>query len=87
MELTYQGLRIRLPLEGVIGVETFTLDASFNNHVSAELALIAEEEGIEAAVHQITDGDSIEVYEEGQERLLFAGKITDARMVNERSLC
>ena len=87
MELTYQGLRIRLPLEGVIGVETFTLDASFNNHVSAELALIAEEEGIEAAVHQITDGDSIEVYEEGQERLLFAGKITDARMANERSLC
>lgn len=87
MELTYQGLKIKLPLEGVIGVEAFTLDASFNNHVSVELVLIAEEEGIEAAIHGLADGDGIEVYEEGRERLLFAGKITDARMVNDRGLC
>ena len=32
MEITYQGLRIQLPLEGVIGVESFSMDASFNKY-------------------------------------------------------
>ncbi|MCI9072661.1 MAG: hypothetical protein HFH80_07615, partial [Lachnospiraceae bacterium] len=87
MELTYQGLKIRLPLEGVIGVEAFTLDASFNHHVSVELTLIAEEEKIESAIHGTADCDGIEVYEEGREKLLFAGKIVDVKMVKDRGLC
>ena len=37
MEITYQGLRIQLPFEGVIGIESFSMDASFNEHVSVEL--------------------------------------------------
>ena len=87
MELTYQGLKIRLPLEGVIDVEAFTLDASFNHHVSVELTLIAEEEKIESAIHGTADQDGIEVYEEGRGKLLFAGKIVDVKMVKDRGLC
>ncbi|MGN0403378.1 MAG: hypothetical protein ACI4HQ_14135, partial [Acetatifactor sp.] len=87
MELTYQGLIIKLPLEGVCGVEAFTLDASFNHHVSVELALIAEEEKVEAAIHGTADNDGIEVYEEGREQLLFAGKIVNVKMVKDRGLC
>lgn len=37
MEITCQGLRIQLPFEGVIGIESFSMDVSFNEHVSVEL--------------------------------------------------
>lgn len=84
MEITYQGLRIRLPFEGVIGAESFTMDASFNEHVSVELVLLVDEDGIEADVHGIADGDSIEVYEDST---IFAGKITDTWMQRNRGLC
>ena len=86
MELAYQGLLIRLPFEGAVGVEAFEMDASFNDHVSLRLLLLMEEEKIEALVHGIEDGDHIKVYKEGQERTLYAGKITDAKMVQERGL-
>lgn len=85
MEITFQGLRILLPFEGVIGAESFTMDASFNTHVSVELMLLVEEENIETAIHGIADGDDIKVYEDGMEGLLFAGKITDVKMQKERS--
>ena len=87
MELTYQGLKINIPLEGLVGVEEFKLEASFNKHVSAELLLIAEEEKIESAIHGLADNDGIEVYENDLGELLFAGKITDAQMVRDRGLC
>ena len=87
MELTYQGLKIKIPLEGLISVEEFTLEASFNKHVSVELTLIAEEEKIEAAIDGLADHDGIEVYESDRAELLFAGKITDAKMVRVRGLC
>ncbi len=87
MELTYQGLKIRIPLEGLVSVEEFKMEASFNKHVSVELALIAEEEKIESAIHGLADNDGIEVYENGQEELMFAGKIIDAKMVKDRGLC
>ena len=83
MEITYQGLRIQLPFEGVIGIESFSMDASFNEHVSVELGLLAEEETIEHAIHGIADRDGIEVYEDG---ILFAGKITDTWMKKECGL-
>ena len=84
MEITYQGLRIQLPFEGVIGIESFSMDASFNEHVSVELGLLVEEETIEPAIHGIADGDGIEVYEDG---ILFAEKITDTWMKKECGLC
>ncbi|MCI8973849.1 MAG: hypothetical protein HFH79_09715 [Lachnospiraceae bacterium] len=84
MEITYQGLRIQLPFEGVIGIESFSMDASFNEHVSVEFGLLVEEETIEPAIHGIADGDGIEVYEDG---ILFAGKITDTWMKKECGLC
>lgn len=87
MELSYQGLKINIPLEGLVSVEEFKLEASFNKHVSVELSLIAEEEKIEPAIHGLADNDGIEVYEKDQEQLLFAGKITDAQMVKNRGLC
>lgn len=87
MELTYQGLKIKIPLEGLISVEEFKLEASFNKHVSVELSLIAEEEKIESAINGLADYDGIEVYESGRAELLFAGKITDAKMVRDRGLC
>ena len=87
MEITYQGLRIRLPFEEVIGVESFTMDASFNEHVSVELVLLAKEEKIEAAVHGIADGDGIEVYGDGIDGVFFAGRITDVWMQKERGMC
>ena len=34
MELAYQGLFIRLPFEGAVGVEAFEMNASFNDHVT-----------------------------------------------------
>jgi hypothetical protein len=46
MEITYQGLRIKLPFEGVIGIESFSMDVSFNEHVSVELGFLVEEETI-----------------------------------------
>ena len=87
MEITYQGLRIQLPLEGVIGVESFSMDASFNEHISVSIMLLAEEETIESAVHGIADGDKIEVYEDGRDGIFFVGKITDIWMQKERGLC
>ena len=87
MELTYQGLKIKIPLEGLVSVEEFKLEASFNKHVSVEIALIAEEEKIEPAINGLADNDGIEVYESNREELLFAGKITDAKMVKDRGLC
>ncbi len=87
MEITYQGLRIQLPFEGVIGIESFSMDASFNEHVSVELGLLVEEETIEPAIHGIADGDGIEVYEDGRDGILFAGKITDTWMKKECGLC
>ena len=87
MELTYQGLKINIPLEGLVSVEEFKLEASFNKHVSVELSLIAEEEKIEPAIHGLADNDGIEVYENDREELLFAGKIIDAQMVKNRGLC
>jgi hypothetical protein len=46
MEITYQGLRVQLPFEGVIGIESFSMDVSFNEHVSVELGFLVEEETI-----------------------------------------
>lgn len=84
MEITYQGLRIRLPMEGMIQAEEFTLNASFNDHVSVQVSFLAEEEGLEASIHGIMDGAELIVEEEG---ILFRGKITKAEMVGERGLC
>ena len=86
MELAYQGLLIRLPFEGAIGIEEFEMSASFNDHVSLRLLLVMKEEKIETLVHGIEDGDNIEVYKKGQDEVLYAGKITDARMEQERGL-
>ena len=87
MEITYQGLRIQLPFEGDIRIESFSMDASFNEHVSVELKLLVEEETIEPAIHGISDGDGIEVYEDGRDGILFVGKITDTWMKKEHGLC
>ena len=59
MELAYQGLFIRLPFEGAVGVEAFEMNASFNDHVTLRLLLLVEEEKIEALIHGIGDGRSI----------------------------
>lgn len=79
MELAYQGLFIRLPFEGAVGVEAFEMNASFNDHVTLRLLLLVEEEKIEALIHGIGDGDDIEVYKAEADELLYAGKITDAK--------
>ena len=86
MELAYQGLFIRLPFEGAVGVEAFEMNASFNDHVTLRLLLLVEEEKIEALIHGIGDGDDIEVYKAEADGLLYAGKITDAKMEQDRSL-
>ena len=44
MELAYQGLFIRLPFEGAVGVEAFEMNASFNDHVTLRLLLLVEED-------------------------------------------
>ena len=61
MEITYQGLRIVLPLDGIIMAEDVTLDASFNHHAEVSLLLLADEENIENSIHSLPDGASIEV--------------------------
>ena len=86
MELAYQGLFIRLPFEGAVGVEAFEMNASFNDHVTLRLLLLVEEEKIEALIHGIGDGDDIEVYKAEADGLLYAGKITDAKMEQDHSL-
>ena len=86
MEITYQGLRIQLPFEGVIGIESFSMDASFNEHVSVELGFLVEEETIEHAIHGIADRDGIGLYEDGRDAILFAGT-TDTWMKKECGLC
>lgn len=86
MELAYQGLWIRLPFEYAVGVEALELNAMFNQHVSLELLLLMEEEKIEAIIHGIEDGDHIEVYKDDRDGIVYAGKITDARMEQERGL-
>jgi hypothetical protein len=72
MELAYQGLFIRLPFEGAVGVEAFEMNASFNDHVTLRLLLLVEEEKIEALIHGIGDGDDIEVYKAEADGLLYA---------------
>lgn len=86
MELAYQGLIVRIPFEGALGIEAIEMDASLNDHVSFRLLLLLEEDRIEALVHGTADGDHIEVYREGQDGILFAGKITKAGMCRERGL-
>lgn len=86
MELTYQGLRIRIPFGDVVGIEAFEMDAAFNAHVTAGLMLLVEEDKIGELICGISDGDGIAVYGEDGEAL-FAGKITDAKMVREQGLC
>ena len=71
MKVTYQGLRIILPIDGIVQVESFILEASFNRHASVSLLLLVEEEGIEWELHGLADGAAIEVYEEEG---LFKGK-------------
>ncbi|MCM1259105.1 MAG: DUF6531 domain-containing protein, partial [Roseburia sp.] len=87
MELTYQGLKICLPIEGVVEIESFEMDASFNAHAFAGLVLLMEEERIQKSVHGIKDGDGIKVYEKVGREILFAGKIVHAKMRRERGLC
>ncbi|MCM1561021.1 MAG: DUF6531 domain-containing protein, partial [Butyrivibrio sp.] len=87
MELAYQSLLIRLPFEGAIGVEAFEMRAAFNDHVSLMLLLLMEEEKIETLVHGVEDGDHIEVYKEENGEVLYAGKITDAKMEQQHGLC
>lgn len=77
MELTFQGLKIILPLEGVIQAEDFSLTASFNRHAEVSLLLLMEEERIEESVHGLGEGAEIEVFET---QPLFAGKITETEM-------
>ena len=62
------------------------MNASFNDHVTLRLLLLVEEEKIEALIHGIGDGDDIEVYKAEADGLLYAGKITDAKMEQDRSL-
>ena len=83
MEITYQGLRIVLPLDGIIMAEDVTLDASFNNHARISLLLLADEEQIENSIHGLPDGASIEIYEKD---VLFKGKVTEAVMVPYKGL-
>lgn len=83
MEITYQGLKIILPLEGVIQAEDFSMTAAFNSHAQVSLVLLAEEEKIRESIHGISEGAKIEVYEE---KLLFVGKITQAETAPQRGL-
>lgn len=85
MEITYQGLKIVLPVHGVLQAESFTFQASFNHHAKVHVRLLMEEEGIEESVHGLSDGAGIEVYE-NENGILFMGKVTAARMVPERGL-
>ena len=84
MEMTYQGLRIGIPLDGGIQVEEFSFDAAFNCHGRVSLRLLAEEETIQESIHALQDGARIEVYE--NESLLFVGKIVQARMEIDRGI-
>ncbi len=83
MEITYQGLGICLPIEGVVQVEDFFLDAAFNRHIQVRLALLMEEEGLEERVHSIPEEARIEVSEG---RILFSGKIITAEIAPDRGL-
>ena len=76
MELAYQGLFIRLPFEGAVGVEAFEMNASFNDHVTLRLLLLVEEEKIEALIHGIGDGDDIEVYKAARYRFAEIAQAT-----------
>ena len=84
MEITYQGLRISLPIEGLIQVEDFTLNAAFNCHASVSMLILAEEESLEASIQGLADGAAIEICEE---ETLFVGKITKAELVRRQGLC
>lgn len=83
MEITYQGLRISLPIEGVIQVEDFSLEAAFSQHIQVKLVLLMEEEGLEETVHSIPEEARIEVYEN---QILFSGKIVTAETAFNRGL-
>lgn len=84
MNLTYQGLKFELPLDGVIQAEDFQMNAAFNCHTWVSILLMMEEEGIEETIHDLWDGANIKIYEE--ERLLFSGNVMNARMVSAKGL-
>ncbi|MSS37528.1 hypothetical protein, partial [Clostridium porci] len=83
MKITYQGLTISIPFDGVIQVEDFSFDAAFNCHGRVFLRLLAEEEKIQGSIHALQDGANVEVYENSQ---LFAGRILRAEMETVRGL-
>lgn len=84
MDITYQGLRFELPLDGVIQAENFQMSAAFNSHTWVSMLLMMNEEGIEEAIHELWDGANIKIYEE--EKLLFSGKVINAQMVPLKGL-
>ena len=63
MQVIYQGLKIRLPIDGIIQVEDLTLEASFNRHATVCMLLLMEEEGIERSIHELEDGAGVEIDE------------------------
>ena len=81
MEVIYQGLRISLPIDGIIQVEDFAFEASFNRHAAASMLLLMEEEGIERSIQGLVDGAGVEIYE-GE--ALFKGKISLAETYTKR---
>ena len=81
MEITYQGLGICLPIEGVIQAEDFSLEAAFNQHIRVRLVLLMEEEGLEETIHNIPEEARIQVSEN---RILFSGKIVTAEIAPDR---
>ena len=83
MEITYQGLGICLPIEGVIQAEDFSLEAAFNQHIRVRLVLLMEEEGLEETIHNIPEEARIQVSEN---RILFSGKIVTAEIAPDRGL-
>ena len=83
MKITYQGLTISIPFDGVIQVEDFSFDAAFNCHGRVFLRLLAEEEKIQGSIHALQDGANVEVYENSQ---LFVGRILRAEMETVRGL-
>lgn len=84
MELTYQGLRFELPLDGVIQAEDFQMNATFNSHATVNMLLLMDEESIESAIHGLWDGANIKVYED--QTLIFSGKLINAQMVHLKGL-
>jgi len=84
MDITYQGLRFELPLDGIIQAEDFQMSAAFNSHAWVNMLLMMDEEGIEEAIHGLWDGANIKIYEE--QALIFSGKLINAQMVPVKGL-